>query len=79
MGVPDRPATIEYAPAVPLAVAVTEASPCALVVTDVLLSVADAPLDGTEKTTVAPTNGKPLLSRTRTASAVPNAALSPAP
>jgi hypothetical protein len=65
----------EYAPAEAFAAAVTEASPVESVVAVVALSVADAPLEGGVKVTVAPLTGLPWASVTVAESAALKAVL----
>jgi hypothetical protein len=66
---PGTVAVTAYAPATGFAVAVTLAAPAESVVAVSALSVADAPLVGTTKVTVAPATGFPEPSVTDTASA----------
>ena len=80
MGVPDRAATTEYAPEVPLAIAVMVAKPDASVVAEAALRVAEAPLDGElNRTTDPAATGVPPLVRTSTLSGMANAVPSAAP
>jgi hypothetical protein len=70
-----RRAVTRYVPAVPLAVAVTLASPLLSVVAVVVLSAADAPLDGTVYVIPAFGTALPKESATTTPSGAPNAVL----